>query len=349
VNKVVKLFLTALLLWLVFVAPPATVFGLLNGIPLLTAWWVSMVFLPFPALLFVSVFRSKSATYRWWVFQYLGFSSVGFTAAAIGAASSLFLANKLAGLIALGLFSVFYLMSLLAAHRLHLVPLNIISEKITKPLRVVHISDVHIGSRRPAYLDKVVSKVNTQQPDMLVITGDLIDENVADGALKSLASLPCPVFYSSGNHERYVDYKRALKNIASHGVTVLGNEATVNQGIHIIGVEDCQQVGQAKEALETLCRANESSVNSFRILLYHQPDLWAAAIEQNIDLMLAGHTHKGQVWPFEWFVRMRYKHVAGHFQSGLSHLFVSQGTGTWGPILRFGTRCEMTVIDLQSE
>ena len=86
----------------------------------------------------------------------------------------------------------------------------------------------------------------------------------------------------------------------------------------------------------------------FTVLLYHQPDIWEAAKRHGIELMLSGHTHKGQVWPFGWLVRTRYAHVAGHFQASLSHLFVSQGTGTWGPLMRFGTRCEMTVIDLQS-
>ncbi len=129
-------------------------------------------------------------------------------------------------------------------------------------------------------------------------------------------------------------------------------------GLRVIGVEDRQQSQEAVAVLDhmSLCAAEMNSnaeiyaqeTSPFTVLLYHQPDIWDAAKHHGIELMLSGHTHKGQVWPFGWLVRARYAHVAGHFQASLSHLFVSQGTGTWGPLMRFGTRCEMTVIDLQS-
>ena len=99
---------------------------------------------------------------------------------------------------------------------------------------------------------------------------------------------------------------------------------------------------------DSMAKVDVGEASPFTVLLYHQPDIWDAAKRHGIELMLSGHTHKGQIWPFGLLVRTRYAHVAGHFQASLSHLFVSQGTGTWGPHMRFGTRCEMTVIDLQS-
>lgn len=328
---------------------PATFLALLKGLPFYAWWLISLLLIPVTGLLLVSVFRSKSKSYRWWVFQYLGVSSIGFSAALGGAFLSLFVEQTMAGQIAVVLFFVFYVIAVRAAHRIHLVPLEISSSKIIQPLRLVQISDVHVGSRKPAFLEKVIKLVEAQKPDILLITGDLIDEDVSAQSLQALASLECPVLYCSGNHERYVDYRIALENIASQGVSLLSDSATVLNGLQILGIEDREHIGQAREALSTLCASNSTARESFRILLYHQPDLWADAVDQGIDLTLSGHTHKGQIWPFGWVVRTRYKHVAGHFRSALCHLFVSQGTGTWGPILRFGTRCEMTVIELRPE
>ena len=323
--------------------------ALLNDWPFHTWWLISLLFVPVPMLLLLSVLRSKNSAFRWWIFQYLGASAIGFSAAGAGVLLSQFMEASMAGLIALMLFCIFYALAIRAAHLIHLVPLEIVSAKIARSKRLVQISDVHIGSRQPAFLDKVMALVDAQNPDILLITGDLIDENVSADSLKSLADLNYPVFYCSGNHERYVDYKNALNIIESHGVSVLRDSAAISHDLHIIGIEDREHLAHARNALNHLCALNEQPHESFKILLYHQPDLWAAAIQQDIDLMLSGHTHKGQIWPFGWLVRTRYEHVAGHFRSALSHLFVSQGTGTWGPILRFGTRCEIAVIELRPE
>lgn len=335
------------MLWLIFIAPPATLLALLRDFPFNAFWLNSLFFLPIPLLLLISVFRSKNASLRWWVFQYLGVSAIGFSAAVAGTLLSFFMAPSAAGITASVLFALFLLVAIVAAHRIHLTPLQINSPKISERKRLVHISDVHIGSRRAAFLEKIISLVNRQNPDMLLITGDLIDENVPADALQSLASLNYPVFYSSGNHERYVDYQSALDNIASHGVSVLTDSTIVSNQLHIMGIEDRQHLTHARDALNKLCTVNNMPEDSFKILLYHQPDLWASAILQDIDLTLSGHTHNGQIWPFGWLVRTRYEHIAGHFRSALCHLFVSQGTGTWGPTLRFGTRCEIAVIELR--
>lgn len=348
-KTLVRIFTLGVVLWLVFIAPPTTLLALLSGAAFHAWWLASLLCLPLPLLLVFSVFRSKNATYRWWVFQYLGISAIGFSAAGAGALLSLFFDELSAGLIAIALFFIFYIVAIRAAHRIHRVPLLITSHKLTQPLRLVQISDVHIGSRQPAFLEKVVKLVDAQGPDALLITGDLIDENVSAESLLPLKSLDCPVFYCSGNHERYVNYQLALDSIALQGVVVLNDSATSFNGLHILGIEDRQHIAQARDALRTLCTSSGSMRESFKILLYHQPDLWADAVDQGIELMLSGHTHKGQIWPFGWLVRTRYQHVAGHFRSALSHLFVSQGTGTWGPILRFGTRCEITVIELRPE
>ncbi len=335
-----------IVLWLTFIAPFASIFALLFGNPFYAWWFNSLVLLPAPILLLIGVFRSKSATFRWSVFQYLGVSAVCFSASLLGIVLSFFIPFTLAGKVALVACLIFCIWGIYSAHRIHVVNLSISSEKIKNALRLVQISDVHVGSRRAEYLEKVMRLVNEQKPDLLVITGDLVDENVTTTDLASLSGLDYPVFYSSGNHERYVDYKSVLDAIGAQGVTILGDTTTICQGLRIIGIEDRQHLAEAAQALARVDVNATDSTQPFSVLLYHQPDLWDAAKQRGIDLTLSGHTHKGQIWPFGLLVRFRYRYVAGLFKEATSHLFVSQGTGTWGPIMRLGTRCEITVIEL---
>ena len=345
------------LLWLSMIAPLATLTALLSGASFYAFWGISLWVVPVIFLLVRAVFRSRNRPFRWLVFQYLGISAVCFSAAISGAILSFFMSDASAGIWAVVLALVFCSWGIYSAHKIQSISLSISNPKIDKKLRLVQISDVHIGSRKPAFLQKVIDQVHTHSPDILVITGDLLDEDVSLSDLAPLASLTCPVLYCSGNHERYIDYAKALEAIAAHGVKVLTDQSVELLGLRFIGVEDRQESHEAMAALDQMnfCAAERKSsskmvgqeTSPFTVLLYHQPDIWSAAKRHGIELMLSGHTHKGQIWPFGWLVRTRYTHVAGHFQASLSHLFVSQGTGTWGPIMRFGTRCEMTVIDLQ--
>lgn len=357
-RRLKRPFAVICLLWLSMIAPLATLTALLSGASFYAFWGISLWFVPAIFLLVLAVFRSRNQPFRWLVFQYLGISAVCFSAAISGAILSFFMADASAGIWAVALALVFCSWGIYSAHKIHSITLRITSPKIDKKLRLVQISDVHIGSRKPAFLQKVIDQVHTHSPDLLVITGDLVDENVSLSDLAPLASLTCPVLYCSGNHERYIDYAKALETIAAHGVRVLTDQSVELLGLRIIGVEDRQQSQEAVAALDQMGVSTAEmkspletyvhKTSPFTVLLYHQPDIWDAAKRHGIELMLSGHTHKGQVWPFGLLVRTRYAHVAGHFQASLSHLFVSQGTGTWGPIMRFGTRCEMTVIDLQS-
>ena len=347
------------LLWLSMIAPAATVVALLSGASFYSLWSVSLWVIPAMFLLLLAVFRSRNRSFRWLVFQYLGISSVCFSAAMGGAILSLFLSNSSAGIWAVVLAVLSSAWGIYSAHRIHSVTLSISSPKIGKQLRVVQISDVHIGSRKPAFLRKVMDQVLLHSPDLLVITGDLVDENVSLEDMAPLSLMSCPVLYCSGNHERYINYAQALDVIAAHGVNVLKDQSVELLGLRVIGVEDRQERQEAVTVLEQLQRSlidteaeggiDTTDATPFTVLLYHQPDIWDAAKRHGIELMLSGHTHNGQVWPFGLLVRTRYAHVAGHFQASLSHLFVSQGTGTWGPHMRLGTRCEMTVIDLRPD
>jgi len=209
----------------------------------------------------------------------------------------------------------------------------------------VQISDVHVGSRSPAFLQKVVSQVNQHKPDIVVITGDLLDAStVGSNDLAALNQLACPAYMCIGNHERYVDLDKALDSIASHGVTILRDESLTIDGIQLIGIDDRDK----PDALPAILDKIQIDPALFSILLYHRPDGWQAALDKNIRLTLAGHTHAGQMFPFGFLVKRQYPNMAGLFTSEEKSLYVSVGTGTWGPIFRLGTQCEMTVIDLHN-
>jgi len=338
--------LVGLVFWLVFIAPFASTIALLGGQTFYSFLDTSLLFLPLPFLLFLTVFRTKFSTFRWWVFQYLGVCGICISGALTGIVSSAFLPSVYAGIVSVVSSLIFCAWAIYSAHRIHVVNLPIKSDKLNKTVRLVQISDVHIGSRRPSYLQKVIDLVEAQRPDVLVITGDLVDENIEPHDLNALAGREYPVFYSSGNHERYVNYREVVEFIADQGIIILSDGMVVTCGLTILGIGDRESVGNAEQALNNLVASDLTVESHFSVLLYHQPDLWPAAQRHGIDLTLSGHTHNGQVWPFGLLVRTRYRHVAGLFQQAGRHLFVSQGTGTWGPIMRFGTRCEITVIDL---
>lgn len=215
---------------------------------------------------------------------------------------------------------------------------------LDRPRRLVQISDVHVGSREPRLLRRILERVRTLEPDALMITGDLIDfRDIPAEDVAGLAEFDCPVWYCIGNHERYVDLEAICERLRSVGVRVLRDEVDAREApLVVAGIDDAEsrrRVAQGLAAIGTL-------PEGFRILLYHRPDGLVAAEAAGIDLMLCGHTHNGQIVPFNFLVRRVFPHIQGLYQSGRTRLYVSPGTGTWGPLLRLGSRNEITVLEL---
>jgi uncharacterized protein len=220
-------------------------------------------------------------------------------------------------------------------------------------IRIVQISDVHIGIIvRGERLKRIVEEVIKAQPDILVSTGDLVDGQI--DSLTEHATFLRDVqprygkFAITGNHEFYAGLDEALDFTQGAGFAVL-REAGVNVAgvINIAGVDDptAGAFGLAKPISETeLLRG--LSRERFTVLLKHRP-----VIEKNsvghFDLQLSGHTHNGQIFPFNFIVQRSYPLITGYFNiPNDAHLYVSRGTGTWGPPIRFLSSPEITVIDL---
>jgi predicted MPP superfamily phosphohydrolase len=217
---------------------------------------------------------------------------------------------------------------------------------------LVQLSDIHLGAivgRRR--LERIVGRVNDLAADLIVITGDLIDEDAAglQELIEPLRRLEARhgVMAVTGNHEFYAGVSAASDLMDAASIRLLRNEATrLPGGLMIYGVDDPQGavMGRGRVALTDVIGPEAREAPS--VLLYHQPVGFDVAASLGVDLVLSGHTHGGQLWPLSLFTRIFYPRWTGHHVLGDSHLYVSAGTGTWGPPMRVGAPPEIARIRL---
>lgn len=232
----------------------------------------------------------------------------------------------------------------LNARSLKIKNLNIKNASITKDHIFVFISDVHIGSNHPKSLTKIVSKVNEINPEFLLIGGDLIDSSsfhIKD--LSVLKEIKCPIFFVTGNHEYYIqNYQKHLDDLKSVGIKILDNQSILLDEINLIGINDNLSINDKKREYIKL-----SKKDHFNLLAVHQPSLWKQ-IKKDVDLMLSGHTHNGQIFPFNLIVKIRFPEIYGLYLSGKNFLYVSSGVATWGPKIRIGSNNEIIKVKLSN-
>jgi hypothetical protein len=223
-------------------------------------------------------------------------------------------------------------------------------------IRIVQISDVHIGIIvRGERLKHIVEEVKKAEPDILVSTGDLVDGQI-DSLTEHLMFLRdvhprYGKFAITGNHEFYAGLDEAIDFTRSAGFVVLREEGINVAGmINIAGVDDptVDAYGLAKEISETKLLLGLSH-RYFTVLLKHRPVIERDSVGY-FDLQLSGHTHNGQIFPFNFVTRRFYPLNSGYLNlPNDAHLYVSRGAGTWGPPIRFLSPPEITVIDLIHE
>ena len=224
-------------------------------------------------------------------------------------------------------------------------------------LRIVQITDLHVGPTiRAAYVRRVVRMANELAPDLVALTGDLVDGSVARLArhVASLAELrPAGrAFFVPGNHEYYSGAAQWIAHFRSLGLRVLLNEhaALSVRGARIVvgGVLDPAARASGPEHVPRPdLAAGRDEGRALRLLLAHNPKLAPLAEAAGFDLQLSGHTHAGQFFPWTLAVHLVHApHVAGLSRNGRMWVYVSAGTGTWGPPVRFGSEPELTLIRL---
>jgi uncharacterized protein len=226
---------------------------------------------------------------------------------------------------------------------------RVVVEKIAAPvkLRLVQITDLHLGSTRPGFTRRLVKEIEALRPDAILATGDIMDwpGPISDEGLRLLGGMNIPIFAVTGNHENYAGADRCVASMTEKGFRVLRGEGTSFEGIRIYGIDD---YSQPEWFLRTLPRLGIDPAD-FNVLMFHHPRGWPEAAKAGIKLMLSGHTHHGQIFPFNIAIDFMYDYPCGLYTRDGSTLYTSQGTGTWGPRMRLGTDGEITVFDLGPE
>lgn len=218
---------------------------------------------------------------------------------------------------------------------------------LTKPIRLVHLSDVHIGTvHQINFLKRVVTLSNDLKPDLVLMSGDLFDGSapIHESMLRPLDGLVAPCYFSTGNHEEYEGLSLVKETVSRLSLELLDNKMTEWNGVQIIGVDD--KLSLKKRTLTEVLQTLPIVATKPTILMYHTPVEWDMARAHGVDLMLSGHTHNGQIFPFTILVRFAFKYVRGLFMEEGKYLHVTPGTGTWGPPMRLGSKNQVTLLKL---
>jgi predicted MPP superfamily phosphohydrolase len=227
--------------------------------------------------------------------------------------------------------------------------------------RIVQMCDMHVGGLLGReFVERVVRTANDLKPDVVAIVGDLVDGTIEQlrPALASLANLRARhgVFFVTGNHEYYSrsGARAWMDELDSMGLRVLRNQHVAigegAEGFDLAGVPDHSASrfpddGPAEDIADALAGRDPSRAV---VLLAHQPIAIHKAASLGVDLQLSGHTHGGQIWPWGALVRLQQPFIRGLHRIGEAQLYVSCGTGFWGPPMRLGAPAEITEIILRT-
>ena len=224
-------------------------------------------------------------------------------------------------------------------------------------IRIVAASDIHLGTiigRRR--LRSIVDRINSLEPDVVLLPGDIVDEDLAPvirenlgETLRSIRSKQ-GVFAVTGNHEYIGGAKAACAYLADHGITMIRDSVVrLEGGMSIVGREDRSSAGFGggkRRTLESLMADVDTTYPV--VLMDHQPFRLDEAAGKGIDLQLSGHTHHGQLWPLNRITGAVYEVSWGEAVKGETHFYVSSGVGTWGPPVRTGNRPEIVLVRLRT-
>ena len=293
------------------------------------------------AALFVYMRTHNTSPYlRAFLYYGLGVGFIGIWVLTPGLFLSLIFPDVLVGVLCLAVVGYLTARAVRNADDLHVKKLKIISPKVKKAASFVFVSDAHIGSNPPSHLEKICKEVKALDHDFLLIGGDLFDSSSFESSdLDPLGGIKKPILFVTGNHEHYVeDNEKKISGLSKHGVKLIDDKKEKIGEMNIVGIGDNHTVATQAEIAGGLIKEKE-----FNLVMVHRPGLWDR-MPEHTDLMLSGHTHNGQIYPFHVIVSMQFKAVFGLYRRGTSLLYVSSGGGCWGPRMRLGTRNEIVHI-----
>jgi len=257
-----------------------------------------------------------------------------------------------AGLIVIVLFTVLAIIGgqmAPAIRKINLKAANLPVDKLT----IVEVADTHLGiGVSVKRVKKMVEEINALNPDLILVAGDFYEggssklrqQNI--DALKEMKA-KYGIYGSMGNHEFYGGVADKTKFFEAAGVTPLRQQtARPLPGVAISGVDDFNSVHMSADAFSKFL--NTLNPQDYNILMSHEPRYFETA-QNKVNLMLSGHTHRGQIFPFNLLVRLRYKHVYGLYKYGNTDYYVTSGAFYWGPPMRLFTKNEIAFITIEKE
>ncbi len=231
------------------------------------------------------------------------------------------------------------------------VAVTVDQKRFSSAYRIVQISDMHIGGLIDAgFVRQSVETINALSPDLVVITGDLTDAPIEElrAAVDALGALRSRLgtFYVPGNHEYFHGVEATMAYLRRLGITVLGNTHVDLGDFTICGVYDVFGWRYGSFEPDIMAATKGIAKEKPTLLLAHQPRFISSLEGFEPSLMLSGHTHGGQIWPFNYLVRLQQPYVKGLHGIGPNrHIYVNSGIGFWGPPMRLGSSAEITLLE----
>lgn len=215
--------------------------------------------------------------------------------------------------------------------------------------KIVFISDIHLGAvNKKIFIESVIQQINGADPEVVLIGGDYFDGSLSEynsysDPLKNIKSR-YGIYFVNGNHESYIGEQGADLALQSAGVRILKDEIANVDGLNIVGADFTSDFGN-KQGIEELMK--KVKADEANIFLHHEPRYNDLARDSGIDLQLAGHTHYGQQFPFQFFTWLIYKKYHNGLRVEDNYTsYTSNGVGTWGPPIRIGNTPEIVVITI---
>jgi uncharacterized protein len=249
------------------------------------------------------------------------------------------------GMVVIAIVLILTLYSIFNAFTIRTFNITLENSKIDKPLTIVMFSDVHLGPiYGKGFLEEIVKRSNELEPDIVLIPGDLLDGGFPYNPddFNEFNKLKGKVYFTIGNHEHYAGLDVMNSVLKDKNVTILRNALAKFKNIQIIGIDDAEDRKQVDKQLSTI----DYDRSKYTILLYHRPPGFKYAAANGVDLMLVGHTHAGQIYPFNYLSALANGLNRGLHRENDSFLYISQGIGTWGPPMRLGSRSEIVRISV---
>lgn len=230
---------------------------------------------------------------------------------------------------------------------------------LTREIRAVHLTDIHLGnSRGKKELERIVRITNELRPEIIFNTGDLFDSkthfNGNEDVLDAFQTITVPHYFVFGNHDEQVGLRQVLRRAEERGVTLLMNEVAHYGELQIASLNNMRADSRSFDihavndstSIEGVLKNMEIDPERPLIVLHHRPDGISYMAEAGADLLLTGHTHAGQMFPFTLIAKWMFGYNKGLYQYEEMKIYVSQGLGTFFSPIRFGTQSEITLLRL---